>query len=363
MSGAAPTIPLIPIGAVFGGWTVLAHENSAGRWRYRCRCECGHEKLVIGTYLRSGRSTACASCASHKRTTHRPMVIGERHGRLVVVELLSGKSCRVLCNCGSERVVAPGNLRSGATRSCGCLAKEYKGAPKTHGASRTKLYRVYRGMLQRCNNPNTVHYKNYGGRGITVCARWAESFEAFRSDMGEPPADHLSLDRIDNDRGYEPGNCRWATDKDQARNTRRNVWVEHNGERLLATDWARKLGISRQRFDQRLRAGFPPERLFAPGNVESINRTKGRVLSSPVLILNGRKQTLVQWAKELGLTRTTIRARLRRNLPIEVVLSVEAVPYALRRRPTGPRKLGNYHCRACGGKGHNRATCENARAA
>lgn len=123
-----------------------------------------------------------------------------------------------ICSCGKATVVSATNLRSGHTKSCGHLLSTSP-AGFTHGRSRTKEYRIWNGMKSRCGNPVNKDYPRYGGRGITVCDQWATSFEVFFADMGLCPEGH-SLDRIDNDKGYSPDNCRWATVKQQMSNRR-----------------------------------------------------------------------------------------------------------------------------------------------
>ena len=146
----------------------------------------------------------------------------KRFGRLVVIEKTDRKSSgsivwKCKCDCGNEAFVSSGHLRIGHTQSCGCLQKE---RVTTHGKKNTSEYRSWYGMKSRCYNPNNKRYKNYGGRGIEVCDRWKDSFENFYNDMGSKPSSKHSIDRIDNDRNYEPGNCKWSTATEQNRNQR-----------------------------------------------------------------------------------------------------------------------------------------------
>ncbi|HEY9737554.1 MAG TPA: hypothetical protein V6D06_14770 [Trichocoleus sp.] len=117
-------------------------------------------------------------------------------------------------------------------------------------------------MKSRCHNPNNAAYDRYGGRGIVVCDRWRESFENFYADMGPRPSEQHSIDRINNDGNYEPGNCRWATDKQQSRNTRRNRLLTYNGETLFLDEWAERLSISKHTLQTRLWRGWSVEEAF-----------------------------------------------------------------------------------------------------
>lgn len=171
---------------------------------------------------------------------------GERFGRLTALKLTGRKNssgkleweCK--CDCGEIANVASGQLRSGKTKSCGCLQSDNR---IKHGHTQSNTYSSWRCMKCRCLNPNHSHFEYYGGRGVTICDRWKNSFKSFLEDMGEAPAG-LTLDRIDNSKGYEPGNCRWATPKEQSNNTRRTIFVFRNGEKLPLAIAAEKEGIS-----------------------------------------------------------------------------------------------------------------------
>lgn len=148
---------------------------------------------------------------------------GKRFGRLTVIEYLGKGRWLCACECGNRKAVSGPHLRSGATKSCGCLhSDQLKRSLTKHGGSKTRLYRIWLGMRKRCSNENCRAYERYGARGIKVCEEWSESFEAFRAwSLANGYADDLSIDRIDNDCGYSPDNCRWATAMTQTHNRRK----------------------------------------------------------------------------------------------------------------------------------------------
>jgi hypothetical protein len=170
-------------------------------------------------------------------------------------------SCR--CECGSIKTIRGSDLTSGRVVSCGCRkAARAKTLNLTHGRRASKEYRSWCAMIARCTRPANVSYPGYGGRGITVCQEWRDSFETFVSDVGPAPSPRHSLDRIDANGNYEPGNCRWATMKEQARNTRRNRLLTLNGETLTMAEWAERLGTSPQTLAMRLKLGWTHHRVL-----------------------------------------------------------------------------------------------------
>lgn len=154
-------------------------------------------------------------------------LVGKRFNRLFVEERVNdprqGSFWLCLCDCGERKVIRGDALRSGRAQSCGCRARQLFAEQNTkHGRARSIEFRTWHNIKQRCQNPGAASYKYYGGRGIKVCERWLASFEAFYEDMGPRPSPHHSIDRIDVDGDYEPGNCRWATAKQQVDNRRMN---------------------------------------------------------------------------------------------------------------------------------------------
>ena len=183
------------------------------------------------------------------------ITVGERFGRLVAVApcATSTLKCRCRCDCGTVKQVRAYSLRAGTTRSCGCLYTRHGYG----GKHKSGTYSSWANMISRCTNKNHS-WANYGGRGITVCKRWLK-FENFLSDMGECPLGH-SIDRRDNSLGYKPGNCRWTTPKQQARNKRTNKLLTFNGETLCLIEWAEKLGMSEDVIGSRILSGWTIER-------------------------------------------------------------------------------------------------------
>lgn len=191
-------------------------------------------------------------------------MIGLKFGRLTIVSFASrrGRFVTCQCDCGNETTIRKSSLTGGTTTSCGCFQRERAAARvfrHGHAHKHNKTYHAWRGMKKRCLLESNENYKNYGGRGIKVCRRWIDSFESFLADMGEAP-DGMSIDRIDNDGDYEPGNCRWATTKEQANNRRTNVWLSHDGKTLTVKQWSERIGIKTTTLERRIQHGWSAQK-------------------------------------------------------------------------------------------------------
>lgn len=192
-------------------------------------------------------------------------LVGQKFNRWTVVS--QGKSektrsgtrkfwlCR--CDCGNTAEVGTHTLRTGASKSCGCYAKESLEKRKQSGVKKKfrAEYNIWNHMKRRCYTPTTKCYSRYGGRGITVCSRWLESFENFYADMGPKPKG-MSIDRVDNDGPYSPENCRWATHPEQMRNTRQTRYFEWAGMRMCLQDWCDKVGMNAVTVHRRMQQGW-----------------------------------------------------------------------------------------------------------
>lgn len=170
----------------------------------------------------------------------------------------------------------------------------------------SKLYMAWRGIKNRCLNPNSPHYHRYGGRGITMHPAWAEDFEVFKSDVEEAPEPFMTLDRIDNERGYEPGNVRWATRKEQANNRATNVYVTHQGKTKTLAEWADHFGWKYGLLRGRWNAGKRDAELFADPKWER-NKT---------VTFNGETHTLREWADRSGVPYVTLYWRHKHRKPL-----------------------------------------------
>jgi len=250
-------------------------------------------------------------------------LIGETFGRLLVVErvenkiYLSGRSFvqyKCLCNCGNIVFVLGNTLKAGKTKSCGCLRKETSRGHPTHGKTNTRLFKIWSSMKERCYLKNHVGYKNYGARGIFVCDEWIgkTGFQKFYDwSINNGYKENLSIDRIDNNKGYFPENCRWATRSEQQRNRRDSIIIEYNGEKRSLADWSQMLcgnPTDAQRAYQRYKKGVPIEKLFLPPKTRKASKQsgiKGIIWSDEYSwwivkgTKNGKKDVFIKTFKEL----------------------------------------------------------------
>lgn len=199
-------------------------------------------------------------------------MIGKKFGRLTVISLHHKKqkykkyktniikdgfayfyTCK--CDCGQICIIEKTKLKCGHTQSCGCLQKEkISKTKKIHGMEKTRLYHIWQGIKRRCLNPNDIGYKQlYGSQGITICEEWKNSSTAFINwALKNGYNDKLTIDRIDNSKGYAPDNCRWSTPKQQARNTKHNHLITYKNKTHCIAEWAEILGFSYATLYQRI---------------------------------------------------------------------------------------------------------------
>ena len=260
------------VGKRFGRLVVLERAGNAGPCAaWRCRCDCGNEIVTNGSCLRRGQTRSCG-CLVEECVMD---LTGQRFGMLTVLERAGHKRNRVAwrcrCDCGKETIVCALDLRSGDVKSCGCMKGSWIAKSKLkHGMAGTRLYRVWAGMKDRCLNKNEKEYHNYGERGIKVCDEWME-FEPFQKwALANGYSDKLTIDRIDVNGDYTPKNCRWATYKEQANNKRNNRFVEFNGRRQTIAQWAEEIGINWATLFERLSRHSVEEALTVPSKKSTI---------------------------------------------------------------------------------------------
>lgn len=235
-------------------------------------------------------------------------MVGQKFGDIDILERVGTASSRdaiwrYRCVCGEIHKASGYAIRSGKTTCCPkCAAKKVGQCSVTHGLTESPEYGSWTDMKTRCLNPNSTSYSGYGGRGISICDRWADSFEAFLSDMGPKPTPDHSIDRIDNDGNYEPANCRWATRIEQARN-RRNfretagvIEIEINGVVKPLVDWCEEYECKPKTAYLRFKNGLRGEDVF--------RRVGAR------LKFKGIEDTISGWAERTGIKKNTISMRV-----------------------------------------------------
>lgn len=212
---------------------------------------------------------------------------GDEYKGFIINRVLTD-SCRkveMTCTCGEKFTRILSNVRNRGSAGCDECCKTLSILSKrTHGLSKHKLYKTYRGMISRCTNPSHPCYQRYGGRGIKVCDRWLESFENFLEDVGEKTSERYTLDRIDNDGNYEPSNCRWATQKQQCNNFSANHIISYGDKEYTLTMLAEKLGIKQNTLTYRLKRGWSIEEAVAGKRKEKFKQPYKDFLSEDEFI-------------------------------------------------------------------------------
>ena len=282
---------------------------------------------------------------------------GKRVGKLTVIDYAYTKNNKAywncICDCGNKCVVTARNLITAMTQSCGCSKREsMRKVALKHGGSGTRLYSIWCNMKDRCYNPNNKHYHRYGGRDITICSEWVNNFSSFESwALSHGYDDKLSIDRINNDAGYNPENCRWVTNKVQQNNRSTNHLITYKGETMDVTEWADKVGIPASTLYDRLAYGWTLDEVFSKpikqcnteyylyedashtlsewAQIKDMNydvlyhrvvdqhMSIEEALTKPVgrgkVKFNGRWDTIANFAKEYGISVETVRGRMRRQ--------------------------------------------------
>lgn len=244
----------------------LKEDYGVTRAIWNCVCDCGNEIQVKADLLRNGHVRSCGCL----KLEHEPKedLTGQRFGRLTVIRIARRNKYKkilweCLCECGNKTEVISSQLKNGQTKSCGCLKRELTSERKTiHGLSHSKIRSIWKNMISRCENPKRKQYKDYGGRGITVCEEWhdLQTFAewAYTNGFDENAEHHqCTLDRIDVNGNYEPSNCRFVDMKVQCRNKRYNHLIEYNGVVKTLAEWSEITGIGRDKIKYREEHGLP----------------------------------------------------------------------------------------------------------
>ena len=253
------------VGMRFGRWKVLKKvskplKSGKGTTVYfKCRCGCGTVKLVSSVSLRMGQSRSCG-CLKFADLANM------KFGRLLVIKMIGkNKTHQALwecqCDCGNKTISTTADLKSGNKKSCGCLQKEHlskapERSKRTHEKSKTRIYRAWAGMKNRCSPSNKYTRKYYHDRGIKVCESWENSFEVFyKWSIQKGYQDNLSLDRINNNKGYYPRNCRWVDHQTQMNNTSRTLKILYEGKEYTIKELSEELSIPVSRLREQVKLG------------------------------------------------------------------------------------------------------------
>lgn len=237
------------------------------------------------------------------------MKVGDKYGKLTVLEVLPKAKSVCLCDCGNKCVARNDKLKCGSKKSCGCL--QGKGAKPKHGKTGSKEYVVWQNIKARCRKPYCKSYSDYGARGIDICDDWYNSFECFYNYVGPAPSKNHSIGRIDNDGDYCPGNVRWESLSEQKRNKSWTRWINYKGKNIKLIDFCEKhnydLILVRSRLDQ----GWSLEKAIS--EPKKTQREK-------YIILDGKKQKLNDLLEFYGVKYTTYQYRIKKGFsPLEAL--------------------------------------------
>ena len=228
-------------------------------------------------------------------------LIGQKFSRLTVIELnkqnKGGSSWVCKCDCGKIVIIRASDLKKGNRKSCGCILSDGKKKSleaciktcTTHGLSNTREYSIWKNMISRCENPKSKSYKHYGGRGITICEEWHNIETFYKRTKESGYKDGLTIDRIDVNGNYEPNNCRWATQKEQTNNERRNIKTEFNGEIHTLGEWSEILNININTLQYRYHRGDRGDRLFRKVELEDYDKNRKAKSNTGILGISKSK--------------------------------------------------------------------------
>lgn len=218
---------------------------------------------------------------SHKMSSRTRDITNHRFGRLLVIRFIEyrGKNkdrafWECVCDCGNRKEAYAGSLFVGDLKSCGCLAKDITlSSHTTHGLTNhsSGIYKIWTGIIQRCTNPKSNAFKYYGGRGIKICDEWVNSVESFFKYVGDRPSKLHTIDRIDSNGNYEPGNVRWATKAEQQQNKRNTIVLIINGVSATVSEWSKLSGTNRQTITTRYFRGYSHEECVYGRNLTKYN--------------------------------------------------------------------------------------------
>lgn len=305
------------IGERFGRLVVVeaVYNTEKKRRFWKCICDCGNYVTASTGNLRSGDTRSCG-CLHREATSKRNRVYtdltGRRFGKLVVLSRTRDERTQrpvweCQCDCGNKKLVTSSDLTHGRVMSCGCFHSEMVAKRNfRHGLKRHPLYMVWRDIKDRCYNSKNIGYHRYGGRGILMCDEWLNSPDVFiRWGETHGYEKGLQIDRIDNDKGYSPDNCRFVTCHDNNRNKSTNYFVEYNGEKKVLKDWAEEIGFSSCGLKQRIETV----------GVEKAFTKPKRPLRRRFIECRGECKTITEWANEVGMNPMTLHWRLKHHTP------------------------------------------------